>query len=167
MNFQKGSNPVYRKIAKNENRYQMTSREDDCKNSWGRTFWRIKGLCTQIGFRGPEFLLQFIVTKNWKFQIITEEFSSVQFSHLVMSDSLRPHGLQHVRLHCPSPTPRAYFNSCPLSRQCHPNISSSVIPFSSHLQSFPASGSFQMSQLYTSGMPKYWSSSFSISPSNE
>ena len=167
MSFQKGSNPVYRKIAKNENCYQITSREDDFKNLWGRTFWRIKGSCTQIAFRGPEFLLQFIVTQNWKFQIITDEFSSVQFSHSVVSNSLWPHGLQHARLHCPSPTPRAYSNSCPLSRQCHPNISSSVIPFSSYLQSFPAAGSFQMSQFFTSGMPKYWSSSFSISPSNE
>ena len=77
--------------------------------------------------------------------------SSVQFSHSVMSDSLRPHGLQYTRLPCPSPTPRAYSNSCPLSRQCHPTISSSVIPFSSCLQSFPASESFQMSQFFSSG----------------
>ena len=76
---------------------------------------------------------------------------SVQFSHSVMSDSLRPHGLQHTRPPCPSPTPGAYSNSCPLSRWCHPTISSSVIPFSSHLQSFPASGSFPMSQFFTSG----------------
>ena len=75
----------------------------------------------------------------------------VQFSCSVMSDSLRPHGLQHARLPCPSPTPRAYSNSCPLSPWCHPTISSSVIPFSSRLQSFPASGSFQMSQFFTSG----------------
>ena len=68
-----------------------------------------------------------------------------------MSDSLRPHGLQHTRLPCPSPSPRAYPNSCPLSRWCHPTISSSVIPFSSCLQYFPASGSFPVSQLFTSG----------------
>ena len=68
-----------------------------------------------------------------------------------MSDSLWPHGLQHTRLPCPSPTPRAYSNSCPLSWQCHPTISFSVIPFSSCLQSFPASGSFLMSQLLVSG----------------
>ena len=68
-----------------------------------------------------------------------------------MSDSLQPHGLQQTRLPCPSPTPGAYSDSCPLSRWCHPTISSSVIPFSSRLQSFPASGSFQMSQLFTSG----------------
>ena len=68
-----------------------------------------------------------------------------------MSISLWPHGLQHARLICPSPTPRVYSNSCPLSRWCHPTISSSAIPFSSHLQSFPASGSFQMSQFFTSG----------------
>ena len=76
---------------------------------------------------------------------------SVQFSCSVMSDSLRPHGLQHARLPCPSPTPRAYSNSCPLSRWCHPTISSSVIPFSSRFQSFPTSGSFQMSQFFASG----------------
>ena len=67
---------------------------------------------------------------------------SVQFSRSVVSDSLWPHGLQHARPPCPSPTPGVYSNSCPLSRWCHPTISSSVVPFSSHLQSFPASGSF-------------------------
>ena len=77
-------------------------------------------------------------------------FPSVQFSHSVVSDSLRPHGLQHARLPCPSPTPRAYSNSCPLSQWCHPTISSSVVPFSFCLQSFPASGSFQMSQFFES-----------------
>ena len=66
-----------------------------------------------------------------------------QFSHSIVSDSLQPHGLQHARPPCQSPTPGVYSNSCPLSRWCHPTISSSVIPFSS-LQSFPASGSFQM-----------------------
>ena len=77
--------------------------------------------------------------------------SSVQFSHSVMSNYLWPHGLQHARPPCPSPTPRAYSNSCPLSWWCHPTISSSVIPFSSCLQSFPASGSFQMSHFFASG----------------
>ena len=76
---------------------------------------------------------------------------SVQFSHSVVSHCLRPHGLQHARPPCPSPSPRVYSNSCPLSQWCHPTISSSVILFSSCLQSFPASGSFQMSQLFTSG----------------
>ena len=76
---------------------------------------------------------------------------SVQFSCSVMSDSLQPHGLQHARPACPSPAPGAYSNSCPLSRWCHPTISSSVIPFSSCPQSFPASGSFPMSQLFASG----------------
>ena len=76
---------------------------------------------------------------------------SVQFSCSVVSNSLQPHGLQHVRPPCPSPTPRVYSKSCPLSRWCHPTISSSVIPFSSCLQSFPTSGSFQMSQFFASG----------------
>ena len=68
-----------------------------------------------------------------------------------MSDSLRPHGLQHARLPCVSPTSGVYSNSCPSGRWCHPTISSSVFPFSSSLQSFQASGSFPMSQLFTSG----------------
>ena len=66
-----------------------------------------------------------------------------------MSDSLWPHGMQHARLPCPSPTPRACSNSCPWGQWCHPTISSSVVPFSSCLQSFPASGSFPMSQFFT------------------
>ena len=76
---------------------------------------------------------------------------SVQFSHSVMSASLRPHGLKHVRLPCPSPTPGAYSNSCPSSQWFHPTISSSVIPSSSCLQSFPVSGSFPVSQFFASG----------------
>ena len=76
---------------------------------------------------------------------------SVQFSHSVMYNSLQPHGLQHTRLPCPSPTPGACSNSCPLSWWCcHPTISSSVIPFSSCLQSYPASGSFPMTELFAS-----------------
>ena len=74
------------------------------------------------------------------------QFSSVQFSHSVVSDSLRPLRLQHPRPPCPSPTPGVYSNSCPWSQWCHPTISSSIVPFSSHLQPFPASGSFPMSQ---------------------
>ena len=75
---------------------------------------------------------------------------SVQFSCSVMSDYLYSYGLQHSRLPCPSPTPGAYSNSCPSSRWCHPTISSSVIPFSSCLQSFPASVSFPMGQFFSS-----------------
>ena len=77
--------------------------------------------------------------------------SPVQFSHSIVSDSLQPHGLQHARPLCPSPTYGLYSNSCPLNRWCHPTISSSVIPFYSCLQSFPESGSFQMSQFFVSG----------------
>ena len=77
--------------------------------------------------------------------------TSVQFSHSVMSNSLWPHGLQHARPPCSSPTPRACSDSCPSSRWCHPTISSSVIPFSSCLQSFPASGSVPTSQFFSSG----------------
>ena len=84
-----------------------------------------------------------------------------------MSDSLQPHGLQHTRPPCPSSAPRVYSNSCPLSRRCHPTISSSVIPFSSCLQSFPASGPFQMSQLFASGGQRIGASaSASVVPMN-
>ena len=79
------------------------------------------------------------------------KISSFQFSHSVICDSLWPHGLQHARPPCPSPTPGLYPNPYPLSWWCHPTISSSVVLFSSCLQSFPASGSFQMSQLFASG----------------
>ena len=93
-------------------------------------------------------------------------FSSVQFSCSVVSDNLQPHGLKHARLPCPSPIPRAYSNSRPSSQQYHPTISS-AIPFSSHLQSFPASGSFPMSQFFTSGGQSIGvSASASILPMN-
>ena len=78
-------------------------------------------------------------------------FSSVQFSRSVVSDSLWPHEPQHARPPCPTPTPGVYSNSCPWSWWCHPTISSSVMPFSFYLQSFPASGSFPMSQFLASG----------------
>ena len=84
-------------------------------------------------------------------QIRSSHFNSVQFSRSVMSDSLQHHGVQHARPPCPSPAPGVYSNLCPLSQWCHPIISSSVVPFSSCLLSFPASDSFQMSQFFASG----------------
>ena len=102
-------------------------------SSWPRDRTRVSCICRQILGR-PH---------------INHQFSSVQ--SLSLSDSLRPRGLQHARPPCPSPTPRAYLNSCPSSRWCHPTISSSVIPFSSCPQSLPALGSFQMSQFFASG----------------
>ena len=96
-----------------------------------------------------------------------DPFSSVQFSRSVMSDSLRPHELQHTRPPCPSPTPRVHSNSCPSSRWCHPAISSSVVPFSSCPQSLPASGSFPMSQLFAwGGQSIRVSASASVLPMN-
>ena len=85
----------------------------------------------------------------WIFMYLS--YSSVQFSCSVVSNSLWPHGLQHARLPCPSPTPRACSNSCPSGQWCHPTISSSVVPFPSCLQSSSASGSFPMNWLFTSG----------------
>ena len=91
------------------------------------------------------------------------KFSPVTLSSVAQSClTLQPHGLQHTRPPCPSPTPGVYWNSCPLIQWCHPTLSYSVVSFSSHLQSFPASGSFQISQFFA-----YWSFSFNISPCNE
>ena len=92
---------------------------------------------------------------------------SVQVSCSVVSDSLKPHKLQHARPSCSSPTPRVHPTPCPLSRWCHPTMSSSVVPFSSCPESFPASGSFPMSQLFASGGPSIGvSASTSVLPMN-
>ena len=92
---------------------------------------------------------------------------SVHFSHSVLSDSLRPYEPQHARPPCPSPTSRVHPNSCPLSQWCHPTISPSVVPFSSCSESFPASGSFKMSQLFASrGQSIRLSASTSVLPMN-
>ena len=102
---------------------------------------------------------------QWVFRV---DFLSVQFSHSVMSNFLQLQGLQHARPPCLLQTPRVYSNSCPLSQWCHPAISSSVFPFSSHLQSFLASSSFPMSQFFTSGGQSIGvSASVSVSPFNE
>ena len=97
--------------------------------------------------------------ESWAFLSLLLDYSlhdllwvlKVQFSCSVLSDTLWPHALQHARLPCPLPTPRACSNSCPSSQWCHPTSSSSIVPFSSCLQSFPASGSFPMSQFFPSG----------------
>ena len=105
------------------------------------------------------------ILRHRNFMALFENFRSVQFSCSVVSNSLRPHGLQHARPPHPSPTPGACSNSWPLSRWCHPTISSSVVPFSC-LQSFPASV-FSNESVLCIRWPRYWSFSFSISPSNE
>ena len=112
-------------------------------------------------------------SKKWQMQISgwclhgDVERGSVQFSHSFVSNSLRPHGLHHTRFPCSSPTPRACSNSWPSHQWCHPSISSSVIPFSSCLQSFPASGSFPVSQFFTSGGQRIGvSASASVFPMN-
>ena len=104
--------------------------------------------------------------KTWK-KCTWYKGNSVQFSCSAVSNSLRPHGRKHTRPPCPSPTPRVYSNSRPLSRWGHPTISSSIVPFSSCIQSFPASGSCQMSQLFASGGQSIGvSASASILPMN-
>ena len=113
------------------------------------------GLCSMFG--SPISPLPYwhtlwvVQVKKPYFHTNTHFINSVQFSLSVMSDSLRPNELQHARPPCPSPTPGVYPNPCPLSRWWHLTISSSLIPFSSCPQSFPASGSFPMSQLFASG----------------
>ena len=114
--------------------------------------------------------------KNWSFQIVVlektlessldfKEIKSVHFSQSVVSDSFQPCGLQHARPPCPSPTPGVHSSSCPLSWWCHPAISSSVVPFSSCFQFFPAPESFSNELALCIKWPKYWS--FSISTSDE
>ena len=104
---------------------------------------------------------------KWNSESLSIWTKGVCYVTSVRSDSLWPHGLQHARPPCPSPTPGVYSNSLPLGRWCHPTISSSVIPFSSHLQSFPVSGSFEMSQFFTSsGQSTGVSASVSVLPMN-
>ena len=128
-----------------------------------------KAICKEFK---PEFFIQIhchipSIPLDNTIWAVTKETISVQFSHSVMSNSLRPHGLQQTRLPCPSPTPRACSNSCPLSQWCHPTISLSVVPFSSHLQSFPASGSFPISPFFSSGgQSNRVSASASVLPMN-
>ena len=112
-------------------------------------------------------ILPSIITHLKQSEIIICSLDSVQFSHSVVSDSLRPHELQQARAPCPSPTPGVNPNSCPLRRWCHPAISSSVIPFSSCPYSLPASESFPMSQLFAWGGQSIGVSGFSIIPSKE
>ena len=112
-------------------------------------------------------IVQTILYLNVSDKTENHSVQSVRFSHSVMCNSLLPHELQHSRPPCPSPAPRVYSDSCPLSRWCHPAISSSVVPFSSCPQPLPASGSFPVSQLFAWGSQSIKSFSFSISPSNE
>ena len=108
--------------------------------------WRIPWTIQSMGLQHSLW-----ASLAWRgFNDITQQVPSVQFSRSVMSDSLWPHGLQHARIPCLSPTPRAWPNSCPSSQWCHSTISSSVIPFFC-LQSFPASRSFPVSQFFASG----------------
>ena len=103
---------------------------------------------------------------HWN-KISVEKSVSVQFSHSVVSDSLRPHEPQHTRSPCPSQIPGVHPNPCPLSRWCHPTISSSVVPFSSCIRVFPSIRVFSNESALHIRWPEYWSCSFNISPSNE
>ena len=115
--------------------------------------------CLQIVFTNENYMIRIHLFLNFSIGILTNDknssqvniFSSVQFSCSVVSDSLWPHEPWHAKPPCPSPTPGVHPNPCPLSWWCHLTISSSVVPFFSCPQSFPASGSFQMSQLFISG----------------
>ena len=126
-------------------------------------YWRVSD-----NIKVCDYIIFEVIPSDWVTALLRtiSEDTSVQFSRSVMSNSLRPHELQHTRPPCPSPTPRIHSNPHPLSRWCHPTISSSAVPFSSCLQSSPASGSFNELSLCTR-WPNYWSFNFSISPSNE
>ena len=116
---------------------------------------------------GTAFSKKWTSLVHWIWWLQLQYISLVQFSCSVMSDTLPPHGLQQAKLPCPSPTPSVYSNSCPLNQWCHTTISSSVVPFSPCLQSFPASGFFQMSQLFAScGQSIGVSASASVLPMN-
>ena len=137
---------------------------------WGSVTQAFVHHCIFQGLVSRLFLLQWKIN-SWCHITYREKPSSlenaVQLSRSAMSDSLQPHGLQHARTPCPSPTTGVYSNSCPLSRWYHPTISSSVIPFSSRLESFPASGSFPVSQFFASSNQRIGvSASTSVLPMN-
>ena len=128
---------LWRRAAKAENKEQ----QEGWKGWWPGSVLRGSRGSQRGGHRHVQ---------SWRgqfpLQLHEQSLRSVQFSHSVMSDSLQPHGLQHTRPPCALPTPGVYPNSCPFNWWCHPTISSPIIPFSSCLQSFPSSGSFQMRQ---------------------
>ena len=147
------SSKTYTEVLGSGNRLIIKSKE------WELTKWKNLKNCKRKRKKDIQILkaqpygdLEFKTT-NISHSLTSEALvpSTVQFSHSVMSNSLRPHKLQHTRPPCPSPIPRVHPNPCPLSRWYHPTISPSIFPFSSCPQSFPASGSFQMHQLFTSG----------------
>ena len=119
-------------------------------------FW-LTGFCCRNSYVSLLFLHLFrAAPQSYLRGFWNRILSSDQLSCSVVSDSLQSHRLQHARPPCPSPMPRVYWNLCPMSRWCHPTISSSVFPFSSRLQSFPASGSFPRSQFFASGGQIMW-----------
>ena len=122
---------------------------------WSQINTLLLGNCQSIYFQSTDNIYVGPIMLLFRYFLLWALFWSfgylVQFSHSIMSNSLQPHEPQHTRPPCPSPNPRVYPNSCPLSRWCHLTISSSVIPFSSCLQSFPTSGSFQMGQFFPWG----------------
>ena len=159
-------------------------KEKEGEGGEGRGQGRREGWCssasTWLRHQKPRYLIkQRLWVCLWEFftlmygkihhNIVKQlSFNSVQFRSVAqLCPTLRPHGLLHARPPCPSPTPRAYSNSCPLSQWCHPTISSSVVPFSYCSQSFPASGSFQMSKFFPSGSQRVGvSASASVLPMN-
>ena len=157
-----------RRAEKRNKTQWVTSREGHGRTTWGeRRSWSLGVVLADLGLclvsPRPVYLLIVIAMEviggggprtshpDHQESVPSWRVSSVQFSRSVMSDSLWPHGLQHTRPPSPSPTPRAYSNSCPSSQWCHPTISSFVVPFSPCPKSFPVSGSFPMSQFFASG----------------
>ena len=122
--------------------------QDQCEKGWLLLVWREREQDSDLRLYLQNVIIY--ICKSSEFTAYPGQIHSVQFSHSVVSDSLQPHEPHHTQPPCPSTTPRVYSNSYRLGRWCHPTISS-VVPFSSHLQSFPATESFQMSQFFMSG----------------
>ena len=147
----------------------MTPWTEACQASLSITISRslLKLMSIELVMPSNHLIVCNLFTVSWcGLNCPPKDISSVQFSQSVMFNSLRPHGLQHASLSCPSPTPGACSNSCPSSQWCHLTISSSVVPFSSCPQSFPASVFSNESALHIR-WSKYWSFNLNISPSDE
>ena len=138
--------------------YRLIQQVTESRNTIICTLSRDFNMSIRVLYWGKNTLLN-----KWPWN--PETFISIQFSPSVMSNSLQSHGLQHARPPCPLPAPGVYSNSCSLSQWCYPAISSSVVPFSSHLQSFPASESSE--SVLRIRWPKYWGFSFNSSPFHE
>ena len=147
--WNKANNPAQNQLLNPRYMFSLAQGGSKLGDIPGNAFEEIPQV-RNISLPQMEICFKFLKVHGNGWIVVSFQFSAVQLTQSDMSDFLWPHGLQHTRLPCPSPSLGACSNSCPLSRWCHPAISSSVFPFS-RLQSFPASGSFHMSQFFISG----------------